>query len=350
MDDKTPDYVAMFKKFFSKGQMTATYKPIFLRSLLDLGDYDVRESGGGIKGPKEWIEVNGDTITLDLNFIACRFIKYCWDLEHSFKLKQTSNPTDAAIITFIKRELINKKYKNPPSIDVIASDTNKELRKNVIELCIKKQVLTYINTDMDKLYNYKKTSNKKKTSDKIELHSSLIPFLRKHRVMIRNGLNYKLCLVLEKYNTSAPRIAMKVDFRNYPSRRLSPKSEAILDKYQKNKCFYCRTKYTKPQCRHIDHVIPFNYIFSTDEYNCVAACIDCNQIKTDRLPEKEFFDKVIDRNEKINSIIDKFASRPMRNNFSSYDEKWYRRTYDNCINDYHGVDSLLFKPTKYNLN
>ena len=34
------NYLRMFNKFFSSGRMSSTYKAIFLRSLLDLGNFD----------------------------------------------------------------------------------------------------------------------------------------------------------------------------------------------------------------------------------------------------------------------------------------------------------------------
>lgn len=338
MVDDTSNYIRMFNQFFNKGVMSATYKPIFLRSLLDLGQYSVRGSNNNLVGAK-WVDVDGETVTLDLNFIATRFIKYCWDLEHSFKLKQSSNPTSATIVTTIRKELSAKNYKNPPSIATIAASNNKELRSKVIKLSIKPQVLKYLLTDMPDLYVRQKGTNN------ITLKTSLIQFLHDHRTIIKNGLNYKLTLGLETFNKSTPHIAMKVDSENYPSRKLHTVSEKTLDREQNHRCFYCDRQYDIPKKRHIDHVIPFNYIFSTDAYNCVASCIRCNLSKSDRLPQRELFDNVIDRNTLFVDKKNKFSDS-MRRSFSTYDKEWYVRTYDNCITDYNG-NSLFFTPLEY---
>ncbi len=339
MNGNTLQYVRMFNRFFNKGAMAATYKPIFLRSLLDLGDYDTHGSNNKLVG-KQWIEVDGDTVTLDLNFIAVRFLRYCWDLEHSFKLKQSSNPnTSATIVSIIRQELRTGKHKNPPSFATLASKQNEKLRSKVIQESIKPQVLKYLLTDMPGLYVHQKRTNK------IKLDTNLIPFMNKHRTIIKNGINYKLTLCLETFNKSAPNVAMKVDQDSYPSRKLSAVSEEILDFEQGHRCFYCDRSYEIPKRRHIDHVIPFNYIFSTDAYNCVAACIRCNSSKSDRLPRQELFDDVLDRNTRFLNKRDKF-SRAMRHSFSTYDQEWYKRTYDNCKTDYH-VDSLFFEPVEY---
>lgn len=330
------EYIRMFNQFFNKGDMTATYKPIFLRSLLDLGDYDIDNSNRNLVG-HEWIQIDGNTITLDLNFIATRFIKYCWDLEHSFKLKQTSNPKRATIISIIRKEQDLKNYKNPPSFETLAKDNNKELRSKVIKLCLKKQALYYLlETDMPGLCHLQKRTNN------ITLDVDIIQFLKEHRTLIKHGLNYKLSVLLEKLNKSIPHIAMKVDAESYPPRKLSLASEKILDYEQECRCFYCDRRYIVPKKRHIDHVIPFNYIFSTEVYNCVAACVTCNLSKSDVLPESSIFDSVLDRNDQF-MLRKKELSAPLKKSLSIYDKVWYAQTYENCIADYNG-NSLFFKP------
>ena len=337
MDDNT-HYIRMFNQFLSTGDMSSTYKPIFLRSLLDLGQYNIHGSNNSLVGSK-WVEIDGDTITLDLAFIVTRFIKYYWDMEHSFKLRQTHNPNDAVILPIIRKAHENSSSKNPPTIKTIADDDHNDLRFKVIKSCIKPQVLKYLLTDMPDLYIRQKYTNK------IKLKTSLISFLKEHRIIIKNSLNYKLTTYLGKINKSIPQIAMKIDEENYPSRKLDKKVEKAIDNEHQNHCFYCDRVYDTPKKRHIDHVIPFNYIFTTDVYNCVPACIHCNLSKSDILPKRYFFDCVIERNDRIVNKIKKFSSE-IRKDFSNYDKDCYMRTYDNCIHDYHG-DSLFFEPFKF---
>lgn len=341
MKSDVSGYIRMFNQFFNKGSMTATYKPIFLRSLLDLGDYDVVGSNNNLVGRK-WIQIDGNAVTLDLNFIATRFIKYCWDLEHSFKLKQTSNPEEAAIINIIRKEQEIKKYKNPPSFETLADDSNKELRSKTIKLCLKKQALNYLlATDMPNLCRLQKRT------DNIILDVGVIKFLKDHRTLIKHGLNYKLSVLLEKLNKSIPHIAMKVDAESYPPRKLSPASEKTLDYEQECRCFYCDRQYAVPKKRHIDHVIPFNYIFATEVYNCVAACVTCNLSKSDVLPEPGIFSSVLNRNDRF-MLRKKEFSASLKKSLSIYDKVWYEQTYDNCISDYNG-NSIFFKPRKYEI-
>src|SRR5690606_31184254 len=88
-----------------------------------------------------------------------------------------------------------------------------------------------------------------------------------------------------------------------------------------NSCFYCRTKSLKEY--HMDHVIPFNYLYQTEIFNIVPACNTCNSSKSDRLPTLEIFERVIERNKKLSLRRD-------------YTDGWYRKLYDTCIASYHG--------------
>ena len=337
--DRSPgsetDYVRMFNSFITRGSMTATYKAVFLRCLLDLGHYEVHGPNRGLPG-SEWIEVDGDTVTLDLNFVAARFIKYYWDMDHSFRLRQSSNPADANIVQIVRDRHRLGKYSKPATLEELASASSRAMRMDAIRSSIKPQVLKYLLTDMPGLYARQVGSNK------IRLRAGLMAFLGRHRVIIKNGINYKLATYLEKLNKTIPQIAAKLDEDSYPPRILAGLAERAIDREQEGRCFYCDARYWEEQKRHIDHVIPFNYIFSTDAYNCVGACISCNLQKHDRLPHPDMFSGVIARNDDLARRLLALPA-PMRASFETYDRVWYERTYSACRAEYHG-DAPYFRP------
>ncbi len=57
------------ERFFQKTNMVSTYKPMFLKALLDLGDFKEHEGS-------QWVKDNGKNLEVDLNFVAVRFIYY----------------------------------------------------------------------------------------------------------------------------------------------------------------------------------------------------------------------------------------------------------------------------------
>ena len=332
--DPDTEYVRMFNQFFMRGKMSSTYKPVFLKCLLDLSKYHVGGSNSNLAGSK-WIEVDGDVLTLDLNFIAARFAKYYWDMEHSFRLKQSPNRTDASIVRIVRERHKLRSYKKPPTVGELSTRANEDLRKNVINSSIKPQVLKYLLTDMKNLYIRQKGTNK------IVFNTNIIAFLKDHRAIIKHGINYKLATHLEKFNKMTPQIAAKLDDEdNYPSRYLHPVARRVLDREQEERCFYCDSGYGRLKKRHIDHVIPYNYVFSTETYNCVAACASCNLRKHDRLPHADLFEDITRRNHDLGQRLSGLPPT-VQSHFSTYDKVWYERTYDSCLAEYHGNAPLF---------
>ena len=55
--------VSEFNRFLKKQSLASTYKPMFAKCLLDLGDFDKDEGG-------QWVKTSGDSLVVDLNFVA----------------------------------------------------------------------------------------------------------------------------------------------------------------------------------------------------------------------------------------------------------------------------------------
>jgi 5-methylcytosine-specific restriction endonuclease McrA len=131
---------------------------------------------------------------------------------------------------------------------------------------------------------------------------------------------------LERINFS-PRIAEKV--RGIPTRdNLTAREKEVLLKFHGDACFYCGRVVER---YHIDHVIPFDYLFSTELFSSVPACASCNSQKLNRLPPEAIFANVLDRNKKLMSMPD------------GYDQEWYQNLYRKCVVEYHGKREY-FKP------
>lgn len=305
----------MFNRFFSKeGRMASTYKPVFLRAILDIGDlYDSRTAQKLVGN--QWLERKDGKVFVDLNFVAVRFAKYYWDMEYSFRLRQSQDPQDANITRLIKS--IHDPQKKPPTIDELSSDKMEQFRAKVITKSIKPEVLVHLLTDMKGFY--------KKTDSKIiALDEDVIEFLHTHKILLKKGINSSLAKYLEKLNRMTPQIANKID--NELKSRISLKAEIQLwmNQQQDSRCFYCEQKFQRP---HVDHVIPFNYVFSTDPYNCTLACQQCNCTKSDMLPHKDLFNNIIERNREITDYLNTVNSQ--------YNEKSYLRLFEMCAEEYN---------------
>ena len=82
--------IDQFNKFFNKQSLASTYKPTFVKCLLDIGD--CKEFEG-----KEWVESKGEFYDVDLNFIVARFLRFYHPLKFKYKLKQEATKNTIAI-------------------------------------------------------------------------------------------------------------------------------------------------------------------------------------------------------------------------------------------------------------
>ena len=117
-DYKYTKFVKMFNNFFQTGQMSSTYKAVFLRALTDIGKYGRDDLIG-----KQWIDHRGDEIRMDLDFIAVRLAKYYWDMEIAFSLRHTPE------------KMANPKRPQDDNrmVKLIRSETAKLVNEGVIE-------------------------------------------------------------------------------------------------------------------------------------------------------------------------------------------------------------------------
>ncbi len=324
----TTGYLEMFAEFFTKRvKMSSTYKPILLRSLLDIGDLDDPKRSDGLVG-REWLERKDGRLIVDLNFVAARFAKYYWDMKYSFKMRQSQSPKDANIVRMI--EECHGGRKKPPTVQELAGDEMADFRKKVITKSIKPQPLRYLLTDMPKFYE-------RTAPNVISFDEGIVPFMHRHRTILRKGINNVLTKYLERVNRSTPSIANKVDCETAGRIQLPRKMRDFIQAKHGFRCFYCQKRLDSGRCQHIDHVIPYNYVFSTVPYNCVLACQRCNCVKSDRLPEREIFDGVLERNDNIKEEM-------FRSFESVYEEGAYRRLFESCADEYNGND--FFTPSR----
>jgi hypothetical protein len=91
-------YLIRLNTFFNREKLSSTYKPVFLKSLIAISDYDENRLIGN-----HWIEENSEQLQVDLNFIAIRYIKYYWEFLFKFKLKQSHSPLDANINAILRK-------------------------------------------------------------------------------------------------------------------------------------------------------------------------------------------------------------------------------------------------------
>ena len=257
---------------------------------------------------QRWITIKDGKVKIDLNFIALNYIQQYWEYFFKFRLRQSHTPLDANI-----NNILNKYGTEPktPSLEALATDRFRNLRKEVINKSIKPEVLIHLDHNGE-LYQ------RIRGEDSIITDLSLIYFCRKYKLILISALNFIITRYLEKINF-VPRIAEKV-LGSIPRSHLNKQEKKILLNIH-DACFYCNKPCNSAYA--MDHVIPFNYLYQTEIFNIVPACNSCNSSKNDRLPIQVIFEKVKIRNRSLNLRKD-------------YSEQWYQKLYDTCVTSYHG--------------
>ena len=118
--------ISEFNRFFSSKSLASTYKPTLMKCLLDIGD--CKEDEG-----QKWIKDNGNSLEVDLNFLALRFIRYYWPLLFKSKLKQEATATPIVVYRILNDNVgLFGKNKSRPTKQQLCQDKFAELRLKIL--------------------------------------------------------------------------------------------------------------------------------------------------------------------------------------------------------------------------
>ena len=300
-------------RFFKSKKMAATLKPTFLKCLLDIGDCKQEEGS-------QWVHQTQNDYEVDLNFVAVRFIRYYWPLKFIFKIKQEATRTPIAVYRILDEfsELIGKKTR--PSKKLLCDDKFAEIRLKIIREGIKPQVLRKLLNDCN-IYSIAGGSNS------IIISKEIVDFMKENKDTLLSALNNTIALYLEPINLS-PNIS--ICLKEITPRTTLPKPvfEKMVE-MQDSCCFYCGKEGKKFAQ---EHVIPWNFVRDTQNYNIVPACTPCNSSKHDLLPAKKYLDKLLERNESLESLT------------HGYSREMMETLYTSCLIEYHGKGERLWEP------
>ena len=305
--------ISEFNRFFKSKSLASTYKPTLAKCLLDLGDYAEDEGG-------KWMKIAGDTYTVDLHFVAARFLRFYHPLRFTFKLRQQATKNRIAIYDILEKYSEQLGTKSTPSKKQMCKEQFHEMREEAINNdALKRQVLPKLLNDCN-IYEYKIGSKS------IKIKKDVVEYMRDNKKILEAALNHMIAGYLEKCNSS-PNISTKLE-EKIPRTKLTQNNLQEIIDLQESCCFYCGER---GDSFAQDHFLPWNYLFQTEQYNMVPACITCNSSKNDKLSTEKYLQKVIDRNKKLKEL-------PM-----GYSEEFMRNMYENCRLEYHGSGQELWQ-------
>ncbi len=233
--------------------------------------------------------------------IAENMIKYYWNQTFFFGLSQGRNPE---IVTVVK-EMIHKYKKEvnsyPQTWDKVEvffkSDQeyftriiNRILRNAKVNVCPR---FLRVKSEIIPLYEIDKNEKA------LLMKRDVVIITKEYASVLTKLFNYKWAQLLERFNT-APNISKKViaaTDRKIKRESLTKYRNLLLSFYEKNEIrdFYTGEIIDKNDV-HIDHVIPWSFVFENEIWNLVVTKSTTNLEKSNRAPSENDIERLQKRN------------------------------------------------------
>ena len=268
------------KALLSKQYKTTTYKFCFFKSILNCTYY------------------TNERCEIAISDLSKEFSSTYWDLINVNKIPQKpeSLADNGSSVEILVRKY-TEQYPETNSIyfENIKSHIQNSFLKECEKIVVKYVVGALYSETKGLLYGFSKKEKK------IVLNQRSLDFLRDNKVILEQLCYYewlKMCeSILEKQQRHIPNISIIIEDVN-KRRNLDSYKEALTALLDSPVCFYCG-KTHKNRRLTLDHVIPWRFLKTDDLWNLVWCCLKCNSSKNDKLPSREFIDKLIKRNNSL---------------------------------------------------
>ena len=253
--DFEEEYLRKFEQFVRNSRQTGTYQFIFLKSLFYLaGKSDEHPKPNINWRQNSWNCEDGESLKVNLNFIAVLYIKYYWDMLYKFRLKQsaTRNQYGDEDVN-IHKNFIDENgepIQPPKTYAELANNRNSTLRENVIYGNPSRRIKSSFNEVLFALDRYgffkarhprTRTTNLRTMDPFLEFDLEVPNFFQKYayQSILDHAINYMLTKHLEKINKFIPQIAKKV-LIDIPRGHLHGREKEEYDRlYQSSEFFNC---------------------------------------------------------------------------------------------------------------
>ena len=312
-----------FRNILKMGNKSNTYKFALAKFLLEYSNKFTREELEiAIKTKK--------TFNPKYREIAEFFLRFYWHQECKYRIQHNSDPGNIPHVIQSIRRYFGTKYISK-NLDKVENSKKKivktlgDIEKDVFgkEKNKKSQVIPRFHT----VKNHDYTDfffNNDEDNRRIIIDAKIISFLKENHALLMDSVLLHCSIFLEKRN-KIPRLIQKIDTGHVSRVPINKKFIKIFSK-QKT-CFYCPQKLENSKI-HVDHFIPWSYIYENEEWNMVLACERCNLKKSYSLP-KGFLIELKKRNSDDQNIPELKKSL-LRLSFSGEWKKELDLLYTNC--------------------
>lgn len=271
---------------------------------------------------------------IQYDYLAEKFLRYYWHQVCRFKIKQDFHTTKIPYAVNAIRDIF--RGDSPPTYKQTDPDRRTRAKQVILADVFGKGKKSQV---VPKFQNIKiggRTRPKKVfyeyDNDRryIRLRPRAFDFFKKYNGVLFGMVLSEWAKFLERANHNLPRLVAKIEAKTEQRSDLGGMREKLL-KYEQD-CFYCEEHLDRARIRapnfHVDHFIPWSYMFDDDIWNLVLACPKCNSRKSNSLPEG-FTDKLIDRNRGYYDVMGE-----MRRSLDMLDA---RRSWQTEIRNYYST-------------
>ena len=271
--------------------------------------------------------------------IAEKFLKYYWHQECKYRIRQNYDPKKIPSVVQVIRQVFEEEmvdgyipayFEDMPREKI--KNAEEEIKRSVFGSGKKSQVVPRF----QRLRGQPPDRNLHRhgTGDfydydiqrgQLEIKPEALSFFKNNYNVLTKAVFLEWSRFLEKINT-LPRIIEKVESEEVKRRSLTAYQNIFRD--QRN-CFYCNRRLDEQQT-HVDHFIPWSYIFEDEAWNLVLACQDCNLKKSDSLAGPGFRNELINRNRDYQNDISELGKSLLRLDAENNWEPEIKHHYNNC--------------------
>lgn len=310
-----------FNSILTKGKKDNTYKFALARFLIDYS-HSLEESYINTK-----INTNS-TENVEFSVIAKAFLKYYWHQICKYKIKQNYNLAKLPLIVKIIHNIFGKEY-IPNSFESMSKEKISSAEKEITKKCFLEVIPRFQNITEGLQISSKKVFYEYNDSS-ISIKPQTLKFFKENYSFLFKAIILEWSKFLERINVGLPMLISKIE--DYERQRRSlEKAKVILTKYF-DRCFYCKNILSADkQMIHVDHFIPWSYIFEDELWNLVLTCRNCNLKKHSSLPPDRFIELLVKRNNDYYNIMELLKKSLLRLDLENKYESIIKKHFQNCM-------------------
>jgi hypothetical protein len=309
-----------FNSILTKGRKDNTYKFALARFLIDyahgLDDAYIKKK-----------LMSNEREIIPYSVISKAFLKYYWHQVCKYMIRQNPNLEKLPLVVQILHTIFGNQYR-PETFESIKKEKIVAAEKKIEKVCFVEVIPRFQNlkegisvTSKKIFFDYH--------DNLIEVMPEALQFFKENYLFLYKTVILEWAKFLEKLNDGLPRLISKIEGQD-PSRKSLQKLKMILGQYF-DRCFYCNNLLPiEKNLIHVDHCIPWSYIFEDEIWNLVLSCRKCNLKKHSSLPNIGLIKILINRNKNYRDGIDILKKSLAKLETAGNQEGVIMKHYQNC--------------------